>query len=61
MQDRFYWPHMVEDVRVHIQNCMRCIKFKQKESRDEMVCIEATYPVATGTLRLLADWKQEER
>ena len=45
MQDRFYWPHMVEDIRVHIQNCMRCIKFKQKESRDEMVCIEATYPL----------------
>ena len=22
MQDRFYWPHMAEDVRVHIQNCM---------------------------------------
>ena len=34
---------MAENVRVHIQNCMRCIKFKQKESRDEMVCIEATY------------------
>ena len=45
MQDRFYWPHMVEDVWVHIQNCMRCIKFKQKESRDEMACIEATYPL----------------
>ena len=45
MQDQFYWPHMVEDVRVHIQNCIRCIKFKQKESCDEMVCIEATYPL----------------
>ena len=30
MQDHFYWPHMAEDVRAHIQNCMRCIKFKQK-------------------------------
>ena len=45
MQDRFYWPHMAEDIRVHIQNCMQCIKFKHKESRDEMVCIEATYPL----------------
>ena len=22
MQDWFYWPHMAEDVQVHIQNCM---------------------------------------
>ena len=55
MQDRFYWPHMAEDVRIHIQNCMRCIKFKQKESREEMVCIEAKYPI------YIADWEQEER
>ena len=34
-----------EDVPVHIQNCMRCIKFKQKKSREEMVCIEAKYPL----------------
>ena len=45
MQDYFYWPYMVQDVQVHIQDCMRCIKFKQKESHDEMVCIEATYPL----------------
>ena len=36
---------MAEDIRAHIQNCIRCIKFKQKESWDEMVCIEATYPL----------------
>ena len=45
MQDSFYWPHMAEDIRVHIQNCMRCIKFKQKESQVEMVSIEATNPL----------------
>ena len=43
IQDPFYWLHM--DVRVHIQNCMFCIKFKQKESRAEMVCIETMYPL----------------
>ena len=45
MQDHFYWPYMVQDIRVHIQNCIRCIKFRKKESCDEMVCIEATYPL----------------
>ena len=39
------WLHMAEDIRVHIQNCMRCIKFKQKESQAELVCIETTYPL----------------
>ena len=23
MQDCFYWPHMAEDIRIYIQNCMR--------------------------------------
>ena len=45
MQDHFYWPHMAEDVRTHIQNYMRCIKFKQKQSQAELVCIEETYPL----------------
>ena len=45
MQDHFYWLHMAEDVRTHIQNCMRCIKFKQKESQAELVCVEAMYPL----------------
>ena len=45
MQGHFYWLHMAEDVCVYIQNCMRCIKFKQMESQAELVCIEATYPL----------------
>ena len=36
---------MAEDIQIHIQNCMRCIKFKQKQSQAELVCIEATYPL----------------
>ena len=43
MQDRFYWPHMAGDIRIHIQNCIRCIKFKQKQSQAELVCIKGTY------------------
>ena len=43
MQERFYWPHMSDDIRTYICDCMRCIKFKQKGEQEEMVSIKATY------------------
>ena len=45
MQERFYWPHMSDDIRIYIRDCMRCIKFKQKGEQEEMVSIKATYPL----------------
>ena len=45
MQERFYWPHMSDDIRMYIRDCMRCIKFKQKGEQEEMVSIKATYPL----------------
>ena len=45
MQERFYWPHMSDDIRTYIRDCMRCIKFKQKGEQEEMVSIKATYPL----------------
>ena len=44
MQERFYWPHMSDDIRMYIRDCMQCIKFKQKGEQEEMVSIKATYP-----------------
>ena len=30
LQERFFWPKMNDDVRLHIRNCECCICFKQK-------------------------------
>ena len=29
LQERFFWPKMSDDVRTHIQSCVRCMRFKQ--------------------------------
>ena len=34
MQERFYWPHMSDDIRTYIRDCMQCIKFKQKGKQE---------------------------
>ena len=45
LQERFFWPKMNDDVRTHIRNCDRCLRFKQAPERDEMHAIETTYPM----------------
>ena len=45
LQERFFWPRMNDDVRLHIQNCECCLRFKQKPERDEMHSIESSYPM----------------
>ena len=30
MIDRFFWPKMSEEIRQYIQNCERCIRYKQQ-------------------------------
>ena len=45
LQERFFWPKMNDDVRYHIRNCERCLRFKQKPEREEMHSIESSYPL----------------
>ena len=42
---RFYWPHMTEEIRKYIQNCERCIRFKQKPESSTLKALEASYPL----------------
>ena len=42
---RFFWPKMVDEVRRYIQNCERCIRFKQKPEWAELKPLEASYPL----------------
>ena len=45
LQERFYWPKMLEDVRTIIRSCERCMSFKTTPQHDEMYPITATYPL----------------
>ena len=45
LQERFFWPKMNDDVRRHLRNCERCLRFKQKPEREEMHSIESSYPM----------------
>ena len=36
---------MNDDVRTHIRNCDRCLRFKQAPEKYEMQSIETTYPM----------------
>ena len=42
---RFYWPHMTEKIRKYIQNCERCIRFKQKPENFPLKPLKASYPL----------------
>ena len=45
LQQRFFWPKMNDDVRLHICNCECCLHFKQKPVYDEIHSIESSYPL----------------
>ena len=45
LQERFFWPKMVEDVRNHIRICARCTKYKQQPEREKLKHISCTYPL----------------
>ena len=36
LQERFFWPKMVDDVCVHICTCNQCTRFKQLQGRTRM-------------------------
>ena len=35
LQERFFWPKMIEDVRNHIRTCERCTKYKGQPEREK--------------------------
>ena len=45
LQERFFWPKMIEDIRNHIKTCERCTKCKQPPEREKMKPIQCTYPL----------------
>ena len=47
MIDRFFWPKMSEDIRTYIQNCERCIRYKQQPHQAELVPLDASYLLQT--------------
>ena len=47
MIDRFFWPKMSEEIRTYIQNCERCIRYKQQPHQAELVPLDASYPLQT--------------
>ena len=47
MVHRFFWPKMSEEVRQYIQNCKRCIRYKQQPHQAELVPLDASYPLQT--------------
>ena len=45
LQERFFWPKMVEDVQTHICTCERCLRFKQPQEKAEIKPILVSYPM----------------
>ena len=45
LQERFYLPKMLEDIRTIITSCECCMHFKTTPQHDEMYLIMATYPL----------------
>ena len=43
--ERFFWPKMSEEIRQYIQNCERCLRYKQKPEWAELKPLEASYPL----------------
>ena len=58
LKDRFFWPKMSADVRVHIRSCERCTKFKQPQEWEEMKSIICTYPLELVHLDFLTIGKE---
>ena len=58
LQERFFWPKMIEDVRNHIRTCERCTKYKQHPEREKLKPISFTYPLELVHLDFLTIGKE---
>ena len=36
LQERFFWPKMVDDVHAYIHTFDRCLRFKQPQEKSEL-------------------------
>ena len=59
LQERFFWPKMVEDVCMHICTCDRCLRFKQPQEKSEMCPILVSYPMELVHLDFLL-WEEKQ-
>ena len=44
LQERFFWPKVVDDVHTYICTCDRCLRCKQPQEKSEMRPILVSYP-----------------
>ena len=58
---RFYWPHMSEEIRKYIQNCKRCIRFKQVPENSPLKPLQASYPLELGHMDFLRIGGKEDK
>ena len=61
MVDRFFWPKMSEEIRQYIQNCERCLRFKQQPHQAEMISLDASYPLQIVHMDFLLVGSKKER
>ena len=58
LQERFFWPEMIEDVHNHIRTCSRCTRFKQTPEREKLKLIHCTYPLELSHIDFLTIGKE---
>ena len=58
LQEWFFWPKMMEDVRNHIRTCARCTKYKQQPEREKLKPINCMYPLELVHLDFLTIGKE---
>ena len=58
LQEWFFWPKMIEDVRNHIRTCEQCIKYEQQPERKTLKPIHCTYPLELVHLDFLTVGKE---
>ena len=57
---RFYWPHMNVEIRKYIQNCERCLRFKQKPDNPPLKPLLASYPLELVHMDFLRIGKEDK-
>ena len=58
LQEKFFWPKMIEDVRNHTGTCEQCTKCKQPPEREQLKPISCTYPLELVHLNFLTIRKE---
>ena len=61
MVDRFFWPKMSDEICQDIQNCERCIRFKQQPHQAELAPLDASYPLQTIHMDFLLIGSKKEK